>query len=99
VILEGELPAVKGLELRPVPDAHDGRVGEALVDEPQQRFLASRVERRRRLVHHHDVGTLHEQPGEREALFLSARQDAAPRRFLVETLVQVAERDGLECIA
>src|SRR5262245_52382272 len=75
VVREDELAAVELLELRAVADAHHGRLGKPVQEQPHQLLLAGRVESGRGLVHHDDVGALHEHPGEREPLLLTTGQD------------------------
>ena len=88
--------ALWNFELGPVADADDGRLRAALAEELHQLFLALRIERRRRFVHHDDVRLVQEDAGEGEALLLAARQGLVPGRLLVDALDQMAEADMLE---
>ena len=58
---------------------HDrGPSGEGRPEGELDGHLGLRVEMRRRLVQHHDVGRLQEQPGDGDPLLLAARQPVAP---------------------
>src|SRR5262245_65084580 len=58
--LQNDLAAVECFKLRPVPDADNGQRGQLLREQFHQLVLAVRIERRRRLIKHHDVRLVQE---------------------------------------
>src|ERR1700674_4002411 len=95
-VLELDLALVEGLELGAVADADHGGFRQALVHELHQRFLAVLVERRRGLVHHHDIGLVDQEARESHALLLAAGERLIPGRHLVDALGELVETDGGE---
>ena len=99
LVLQHELALMEGFELGPVADADQRRLGNLLVDELHQLFLALGIERRGGLVQHDQVGLVDDQPREGEALLLAARQRLLPGAFLVEAVQQMAEPDRFQRFA
>ena len=67
VPLEDELAAVERLELGAVADAENRRLRQTLEQQLHHVLLAGGIERRGRLVHDDDVGTLDQHPGKGDA--------------------------------
>ena len=90
--LQRQQAAVQLLQAGAVADAEDGRLRKPLEQQRQQPELAVDVERRCRFVHDDDVGLVDQQPRERDALALAARQRLVPALLLgVELARQIAE--------
>ncbi len=89
---------MKCFELGAVADADNGCIGKPLQQEPHQLFLAPRIERGGRFVHHDKFWMLDEHAGKRKPLFLSAGEHVFPRRIFIEAIdkmVQTHFRDRL----
>src|SRR5437879_948911 len=76
-------------------DAHHRRIRQPLEDQAHEMLLALRIEGRGGLVHHEDVGTVDEDPGEGEPLLLAIGQDVLPAGVLVEPSDEETEPDVL----
>src|SRR5437899_6525889 len=92
-MLRHQLARVERLELGTMADAHHRRIRQPLEDQAYGMLLTLRIEGRGGLVHHEDVGTVDEDPGEGEPLLLAPGQDVLPAGVLVEPSDEVTEPD------
>jgi len=98
-VFQHELSGVKCFELRAVADADNGCVGDPLQQEPHQLFLAQRIERGGRFIHHYGLRTLNEHAGKGKPLFLSAGEHVLPRRIFIEPIEKMAQTHFLDRLA